>query len=58
MYACPSIAEFDLDLSIGMSRPAVFSFGLLTMYASTILTVVSGFQYLQAAWPELTSKNA
>ena len=58
MYACPSISEFDIDLSTGVSRPAVFSVGLLTMYASTILTVVSGAQYFQAAWPELTAKEA
>jgi CDP-diacylglycerol---glycerol-3-phosphate 3-phosphatidyltransferase len=57
MYACPSIAEFDLSLSQGMDKPVMFTVGLFTMYLSTILTVVSGMQYLKAAWPELTSKS-
>ena len=58
MYACPSISEFDIDLSTGVSRPAVFSIGLVTMYVSTIFTLISGWQYLQAAWPELTAQGA
>jgi CDP-diacylglycerol---glycerol-3-phosphate 3-phosphatidyltransferase len=57
MYACPSIAEFDIDLSLGMSKPALFSAGLLMLYASTVLTVVSGFQYLKAAWPILAASG-
>ena len=57
MYSCPSIAEFDIDISLGMSKPAFFSAGLLMLYASTILTVISGVQYLRAAWPVLTARD-
>ena len=57
LYACPGISEFDIGTSLGVTKPAIFTAGLACLYVSTILTVVSGAQYLQAAWPILTKKE-
>ena len=53
LEACPGAADFDLALSVGLSKPTIFSIGLSLLYASTVLTLVSGFQYLKSAWPYL-----
>jgi len=53
LEACPGSSNFDISLSIGLSKPAVFTIGLVLLYASTLLTVISGYQYFLAAWPTL-----
>jgi len=53
LEACPGASDFDIALSLGISRSAFFSGGLALMYMSTLLTVVSGVQYFVAAWPTL-----
>lgn len=50
LEACPGAADFDLALSVGLSKPTIFSLGLSLLYASTVLTLVSGWQYLAGAW--------
>ena len=50
LEACPGAADFDLALSVGLSKPTIFSLGLSLLYLSTALTLVSGWQYLQSAW--------
>lgn len=57
LEACPGASDFDIALSLGMSRTSFFTVGLFLLYVSTLLTVVSGLQYLQAAWPSLTAQN-
>jgi CDP-diacylglycerol--glycerol-3-phosphate 3-phosphatidyltransferase len=56
LEACPGNGSFDITVSLGLSRPLLFSSGLVLLYIATILTVISGFQYLVAAWPVLTGK--
>ena len=57
LEACPGASDFDIALSLGMSRTSFFTVGLFLLYVSTLLTVASGLQYLQAAWPSLTAQN-
>ena len=57
LEACPGASDFDIALSLGMSRTSFFTVGLFLFYVSTILTVVSGMQYLKAAWPSLTAQK-
>ena len=54
LEACPGSSNFDIAVSLGISRPFLFTFGVILFYFATILTVVSGFQYLIVAWPILT----
>ena len=49
--------DIDICTRLGISKPWVFSAGLLSLYASTVLTILSGWQYLRAAWPVLTEKG-
>jgi CDP-diacylglycerol--glycerol-3-phosphate 3-phosphatidyltransferase len=56
LEACPGNGSFDISLSLGLSRPALFSSGIVLLYIATILTVISGFQYFVAAWPVLIGK--
>lgn len=53
LEACPGAANFDIALSIGLSRPTIFSIGIALLYLSTGLALISGFQYFQSAWPVL-----
>ena len=54
LEACPGASDFDIAVSLGISRPFLFSFGVILLYFATILTVISGVQYLIVAWPVLT----
>ena len=54
LEACPGASDFDIAVSLGISRPFLFSFGVILLYFATILTVISGIQYLIVAWPVLT----
>jgi CDP-diacylglycerol---glycerol-3-phosphate 3-phosphatidyltransferase len=58
LEACPGTFRFDLALSLGISRSFLFSIGLILLYASTALTVLSGMQYFVAAWPVLREEAA
>jgi CDP-diacylglycerol--glycerol-3-phosphate 3-phosphatidyltransferase len=53
LEACPGAANFDIALSIGLSRPTIFSLGMTLLYLSAALTLISGYQYFNAAWPIL-----
>ena len=55
LEACPGAANFDIALSIGLSRPTIFSLGMTLLYLSAALTLISGYQYFNAAWPILKS---
>ncbi len=57
LEACPGASDFDIALSLGMSRTAFFSVGVVLLYISTLLTVISGVQYLRAAWPSLVKDS-
>lgn len=54
LEACPGSSNFDIAVSLGISRPILFSAGVVLLYIATLLTVISGVQYLVAAWPTLT----
>jgi CDP-diacylglycerol---glycerol-3-phosphate 3-phosphatidyltransferase len=56
LEACPVNSKFDLAMSLGISRSMLFSVGVVLLYASMALSVVSGVQYLMAAWPVLKSE--
>lgn len=43
--------------SIQLSKPMFFSVGILALYVATLLTLISGIQYLLAAWPYLTQEG-
>ena len=58
LEACPGASDFNISLSLGISRPALFTVGLLLLYLATGLTVVSGVQYLAAAWPSLVGSSS
>lgn len=53
LEACPGPSSFDVAAFIRMPRPAFFTTGVALLYIATVLTVISGFQYLVAAWPVL-----
>jgi CDP-diacylglycerol---glycerol-3-phosphate 3-phosphatidyltransferase len=53
LYSCPGISEFDINVSLGLTKTALFTTGLIGLYISAAITVLSGVQYLQAAWPDL-----
>ena len=53
LEACPGPSSFDVAAFLRMPRPAFFTSGVALLYIATVLTVISGFQYLQAAWPVL-----
>lgn len=38
---------------IGLTQSILLSVGLLGFYGSTVLTLISGFQYFKAAWPRM-----
>lgn len=42
---------------IGLMQSMLLSIGLLGFYGSTILTIISGYQYFKAAWPRLSASN-
>ena len=54
LEACPGSSNFDMTVSLGISRPLLFSSGVVLLYIATLLTAISGIQYLVAAWPVLT----
>ena len=54
LEACPGASDFDIAVSLGISRPLLFSAGVVLLYFATALTVISGVQYLIVAWPVLT----
>jgi CDP-diacylglycerol---glycerol-3-phosphate 3-phosphatidyltransferase len=56
LEACPVNSKFDLAMSLGISRSMLFSVGVVLLYASMVLSVVSGVQYLMAAWPVLKNE--
>ena len=61
LASCPDSSSLDSAAasgsievaSIHLMRSIQFSSGLVTFYIATLLTVVSGLQYFQAAWPAL-----
>ena len=53
LEACPGAANFAIALSVGLTRPTLFSLGVALLYAATVLTLVSGFQYFSSSWPTL-----
>lgn len=53
LEACPGPSSFDVAAFLRMPRPAFFTSGVALLYIATVLTVISGFQYLVAAWPIL-----
>ena len=57
LETCPGVSQFDIASMIGISKSFLFTVGIVLFYISTILTVVSGLQYLVAAWPILTKSN-
>jgi len=50
-------SDFDISATLGLSRPWLLSVGVFLLYASTLLSLVSGGIYLQTAWPYLTEEN-
>lgn len=58
LEACPGPSSFDVAAFLRMPRPAFFTTGVALLYIATVLTVISGFQYLQAAWPVLIGNPA
>lgn len=52
-------ASHDIDLCkmLNISKPMLFSTGIVSLYISMFLTVYSGFEYLIAAWPILFENN-
>jgi CDP-diacylglycerol--glycerol-3-phosphate 3-phosphatidyltransferase len=55
--ATESAKVFDLLQVLGMRRSVVFFLGIMTLNASAVLTLVSGWQYFTAAWPSLMGKT-
>jgi CDP-diacylglycerol--glycerol-3-phosphate 3-phosphatidyltransferase len=55
LAACPGASDFDMKLALGVSPSSVLMLGLGLLYLATALTLVSGVQYLVAAWPVLTA---
>ena len=53
LAACPGAADFSLQTSLGVSRTSMLTAGLLTLYMSTVLAMVSAAQYFAVAWPTL-----
>ena len=53
LEACPGPSSFDVAAFLRIPRPAFFTSGVALLYIATILTVISGIQYLVAAWPVL-----
>ena len=49
LEACPGTADFNIALSVGLSKPTLFSIGLAMLYLAAGLTVLSGYQYFQAS---------
>jgi CDP-diacylglycerol--glycerol-3-phosphate 3-phosphatidyltransferase len=45
----PVAGDVDLTLLIGLHRPTVFVAGLILLHISTILTLISGYQYFKAS---------
>lgn len=45
----------SLTALLRCTHPIVFHTGLLSMYAATVLTVVSGYYYFAAAWKDIVS---
>jgi phosphatidylglycerophosphate synthase len=52
-----NILQFDILSYSPVPKPVTFLIGLLLFFASTILTVFSGMQYLIASWPFLVAPN-
>jgi len=50
LEACPGNADFDIALSVGLSRPTIFSLGVGLLYVAAGLTLLSGFLYFKASW--------
>jgi phosphatidylglycerophosphate synthase len=57
LEACPGPSSFDVAAFLRMPRPAFFTSGVALLYIATVLTVISGFHYLQAAWPVLIGNS-
>lgn len=53
LEACPGAADFNIALSVGLSKPTLFSIGLAMLYLAAGLTVLSGYQYFRAGWDVL-----
>ena len=57
----PSSGNYDTThietTSISLIQSILLSFGLVGFYFSTILTLISGYQYFYVAWPQLLSKR-
>lgn len=53
MVVPDNLQKFDICVKLGISKPIVFAAGIAGLYVSAVLTLLSGFQYLQAAWPTL-----
>lgn len=53
LEACPGPSGFDIAAFLRIPRPAFFTTGVALLYIATVLTVISGYQYLVAAWPAL-----
>ena len=53
LEACPGPSSFDIAAFLRIPRPAFFTTGVALLYIATVLTVISGYQYLVAAWPVL-----
>jgi CDP-diacylglycerol--glycerol-3-phosphate 3-phosphatidyltransferase len=58
LLVCPS-SSLDVDLCQLWSLPkhSIFLAGMLALYASTVATMWSGWEYFHAAWPELHGAN-
>lgn len=53
-----SSASFDLCINVFCRRKAlIFTSGIVSLYASMLLTLLSGFMYLRAAWPSLREEE-
>jgi CDP-diacylglycerol--glycerol-3-phosphate 3-phosphatidyltransferase len=50
-------SRFSLTTLLHMSRPVVFHIGIVFLYVSAILSVVSGYQYFSAGWKQIVSKK-
>ena len=56
LVAPAKVDGFNICDALGMSKILVYQLGMATLYTSTVFTLLSGWQYLRAAWPTLTAK--
>eukprot|EP01038_Epipyxis_sp_PR26KG_P010400 gene10400-13969_t len=50
-------ADFDLCAIWNIPKPFIFSIGMFSLYICTLLTAISGGEYIFAAWPYITKKD-